>query len=862
MKKILSLVILVLFFAHANAQYVNITDTAFVSFLKTKYPAAMSGSMLDTTNTKIVNDTSLNCNYKHIYDLNGVQYFDNLKYLICNSNNLSSLPKLPSNLLELDCSSNTLSSLPTLPPGLKKLYCTGNTLTSLPALPGTITILWCSINNLTSLPTLPGSLQNLRCYRNNLSSLPTLPTSLQNLDCMINSLSSLPALPVSLTDIFCSSNNLSSLPSLPGSLRNLDCSSNNLSGLPSLPGSLSALVCSNNILTSLPALPGSLTLLTCQYNHLSALPTLPGSLKRLLSSNNQLLSLPTLPGSLEELECQNNYIITLPLLPSLLDKLDCSANRLINIPNIPINLENFYCQDNPTLSCLPSFSQDSFLIFQIRKGTNISCLPKLVYSSRDYDSTLSLPMCGTASSCSFSYNIIGNVHQDTSATCLLDSMSNGNSSLGIKLLKFKNGILNQQTYTNTKGIYIFDADISDSIDIFIDTAGQPFSLSCPPSGRRSAKITASDSMFYYQDFGLKCKGGGIDLSVNSISGTFRKGFTRPLNIYAGDFTSKFKLNCVTGKSGTVTTSISGSASYLAPQLGALTPSSVSGGTITYSIADFGKINFNKAFNIYVKVDSAAVLGSSICIHTVVSTSAVDFNHSNDTLTYCGNVVNSFDPNEKIVYPAETIGPNEWLTYTINFQNTGTDTAYNIIVRDTLDSYLDIGSFTYLASSHNPQVNVAGNAVAFNFPNINLLDSLHNEPESHGWLQYKIKTLSSLPTFATVSNKASIYFDDNDPIVTNTTSNVNPPLSIKNSSRNAHFKLYPNPTSSKITIETTEAGAFKIFNMLGAIVYSSIIQKQNSTTPITLPAFADGLYIYQFISEKGANNTGKLYLQSK
>jgi uncharacterized repeat protein (TIGR01451 family) len=862
MKKLLPLVILVLFFAQAKAQYVNITDTAFASFLKTKYPAAMSGTMLDTTNTNIINDTSLNCNYKHIYDLNGVQYFDNLKYLYCNSNNLSSLPKLPNNLLELECDNNLLATLPSLPLSLKKLYCSANTLTSLPALPGTITKLWCQINSLSSLPALPGSLQELRCYRNNLTSLPTLPSSLVNLECAINSLSSLPALPASLTNLYCSSNNLSSLPSLPGSLKSLDCSSNNLSALPSLPGSLSALVCISNILSSLPALPGTLTILSCQFNNLTTLPTLPSNLKRLVCSHNSLLSLPTLPGSLTSLECQNNYITTLPLLPNLLDNLDCSANRLINITNIPIKLDNFYCQDNPYLTCLPLFSKDSFTLFQIRKGTNISCLPKLIYSRLDYDSTSSLPLCGTASSCSISYNILGNVHQDTSATCLLDSLSNGNKSHGIKLLKYKNGVLNQQSYTNAKGIYIFDADISDSIDIFIDTAGQAFSLSCPPSGRRSARITTSDSMFYYQDFGIKCKGSGIDLSVSSINGTFRKGFTRPLNVYVGDFTTKFKLNCAMGKGGTVTTSISGSAAYLAPQSDALTPSSVSGGTITYSIADFGKIDFNKAFNIYVKVDSAAVLGSSICIHTVVSTSAVDLNHSNDTLTFCGNVVNSFDPNEKLVYPAETIGPNEWLTYTINFQNTGTDTAYNIIVRDTLDSHLDISSFTYLASSHKPQVNVAGNAVTFNFPNINLLDSLHNEPESHGWLQYKIKTLSSLPTFANVNNKASIYFDDNYPIVTNTTSNVNPPLSINYNSRNAHFKLYPNPTSSIITIEATEAGAFKIFNMLGAVIYSSTIQKPNSSVSISLPPFADGLYIYQFISDKGASNTGKLYLQSK
>lgn len=232
------------------------------------------------------------------------------------------------------------------------------------------------------------------------------------------------------------------------------------------------------------------------------------------------------------------------------------------------------------------------------------------------------------------------------------------------------------------------------------------------------------------------------------------------------------------------------------------------------------------------------------------------------MTYCGNVINSHDPNDKLVYPAHTVAADEWLTYTINFQNTGTDTAYHIIVRDTLDSHLDIGSFTYLASSHQPQIDIAGNAVMFNFPRINLLDSFHNEPESHGWLQYKIKSLATLPPFATINNRASIYFDDNEPIVTNTTSNVYTPLSIRNSNRQVDFKLYPNPALDAITIQASEKGEFKLYNLLGSEVYRINVSKSNTAINIILPQLANGLYIYEFRAENAVTNTGKMVIQSK
>lgn len=839
MKKLYTLLLLVLLSTATKAQYVTIADTAFASFLTAKYPSAMSGNLMDTTNTLIVNEDSLICRSLRIKDIYGLQFFDKLKYFNCYFNDITSLPSLPKTLKHLDCSGNNLSSLPALPDTLIYLDFSSNKFSSLPTLPNNLLYFNCSYNPLYSLPSLPNSIQELWCSGNGLTSLPTLPLSLTTLYCQNNNLTSLPSLPVSLSYLVCERNQLSSLPSLPSSLWHLNCYSNQLAGL--------------------PVLPTSLKFLGADYNKLTSLPAIPGNVYYLHVSNNKLTSLPTLPGSLTVLDCSYNFISVLPTLPGILDYFYCKSNRLINIPNIPGKLLYINCEDNPYLSCLPAFTQDTFSHFRVVLGTNITCIPKPIYITGSSGSSGALPICSALGGCSIAYNILGNVHQDTSSSCLTDSFYNGIVSPGIKVKKFKNGILNQQTYTNSDGYYSFEADITDSIDIVIDTAGQPFVLSCPPSGKRSSRITMSDSVFYYQDFGVKCK--GVDWGVNSIYGSFRKGFSRPVYINAGEFLHKYKLQCAKGTSGIVTTTISGAASYESPMSGALFPSSVSGGTISYTIADFGAIDMNTAFNINVKTDSTAVLGSDICIQTIATTSSIDINRTNDSLTFCGLVVNSFDPNNKLVFPSATIGPDEWLTYTINFQNTGTDTAYHIIVRDTLDSYLDLNSFTYLSSSHKPEVNLNGNAVAFDFRKINLLDSFHNEPKSHGWLQYKIKTVATLPINAKVSNNASIYFDDNEPILTNTTVNINEPLGLHNRNIESSFKLYPNPASSQITVEAAEAGELKIFDMLGSQVYQISTIKSYSPLTISLPKLANGLYLYQFISITNSRKIGKLTIQS-
>jgi uncharacterized repeat protein (TIGR01451 family) len=139
---------------------------------------------------------------------------------------------------------------------------------------------------------------------------------------------------------------------------------------------------------------------------------------------------------------------------------------------------------------------------------------------------------------------------------------------------------------------------------------------------------------------------------------------------------------------------------------------------------------------------------------------------------------AYDPNDKMVKPEGYLEEHfslfeEELEYLVRFQNTGTDTAFNVVIRDTLDVNLDWNSFRIISSSHYMETNIDyfnGN-VEFFFPDILLPDSMVNEPLSHGFVKYAILPKMNLEEEQRIENTASIYFDFNPPIHTNTTWNT-------------------------------------------------------------------------------------------
>ena len=147
---------------------------------------------------------------------------------------------------------------------------------------------------------------------------------------------------------------------------------------------------------------------------------------------------------------------------------------------------------------------------------------------------------------------------------------------------------------------------------------------------------------------------------------------------------------------------------------------------------------------------------------------------------CLVIRDSYDPNDISVTP-EGFGSKHYikndnkLRYSIRFQNTGTDTAYNIYIIDTLPKQLNIATLDMLGASHNYSYKLLSgqkeNVLRIDFKNIYLVDSFTNEPLSNGYVSFDIRLVDSLKKGTVVSNFVDIYFDFNSPVRTNTVFNT-------------------------------------------------------------------------------------------
>jgi len=238
-----------------------------------------------------------------------------------------------------------------------------------------------------------------------------------------------------------------------------------------------------------------------------------------------------------------------------------------------------------------------------------------------------------------------------------------------------------------------------------------------------------------------------------------------------------------------------------------------------------------------------------------------------TYPFTSEIRCGYDPNDKLVHPnrLQEYADNytlfeENLEYTIRFQNTGNDTAFNVVIRDNLDKNLEWTTFKPILASHPYRTTVSKDgAVEFSFDNILLPDSTTNEPLSHGFVTYTIAPKKELSENTLIENTASIYFDFNPPIVTNTTQNVMvselPKLiiSTQDFSLEEAIHVYPNPFGEVITIEQkrtcTDCATFTLFDATGHPLQTMILTDVFQT--ISIPTIANGLYFYQIKRKDGS-----------
>lgn len=168
---------------------------------------------------------------------------------------------------------------------------------------------------------------------------------------------------------------------------------------------------------------------------------------------------------------------------------------------------------------------------------------------------------------------------------------------------------------------------------------------------------------------------------------------------------------------------------------------------------------------------------------------------------------AYDPNDIHVDPT-SIGINELslqppLDYRVRFQNTGTDTAFTVIVKNPIPEGVDPSSILFLGASHPVVLDFDNEEriLWFRFDDILLPDSNANEALSHGHIRYRILPDATLQVGDSILNQVSIFFDYNEPIYTNTASTVIESITAQEEIRSTdELLLFPNPTFGELTVQ--------------------------------------------------------------
>ena len=203
-------------------------------------------------------------------------------------------------------------------------------------------------------------------------------------------------------------------------------------------------------------------------------------------------------------------------------------------------------------------------------------------------------------------------------------------------------------------------------------------------------------------------------------------------------------------------------------------------------------------------------------------------------------------------------------YKIRFQNVGTYEAANVYVTSELPEGVQISSFEMISQSHNCSYSMNDGTIDWVFRNINLPDSLRNEPESHGYVMYRLVVDRNAMTNQQIVGQASIVFDFEAPIVTNQVVHQ----VINATKKPGKLKVWPNPvqTGTEITFAAKRDldGFFPILKQvqLSSAEGKMMLQREVNGTKVKLTLYniQAGSYILTATDLEGTQHRSVLIVQ--
>ncbi len=267
------------------------------------------------------------------------------------------------------------------------------------------------------------------------------------------------------------------------------------------------------------------------------------------------------------------------------------------------------------------------------------------------------------------------------------------------------------------------------------------------------------------------------------------------------------------------------------------------------------------FNFTVLYADETHVGEAVSADVMYSSSSnedITAKASFDDIILC-----SYDPNDIAVTPMRlpnyTIENGEQLIVKIRFENMGNYFASKVAIDQVLDNNLIPSSIKVLDSSHPFTMMTSRNDldanIKFLFEDIMLSGT--NSPvqaQREGYITYAIDIKPDRSIGTSIHSKADIVFDLNQPILTNTVTNVigildeesGEPQEEDLEAIEKNLTLYPNPTEDRIFIKNG-ASFLRYFISNSAQKY---LKEGTMTKSISTDNLHPGIYMITFVNKNG------------
>jgi Secretion system C-terminal sorting domain len=355
-------------------------------------------------------------------------------------------------------------------------------------------------------------------------------------------------------------------------------------------------------------------------------------------------------------------------------------------------------------------------------------------------------------------------------------------------------------------------------------------------------INQTDSL---NDFAFQLQGTFEDVCITiTPMGNFRSGITASYLISYGNY----------GTTTVVPTVYFYPYSNVTFQSATLTPNNITPDSIVWNLpamSPFQTGSIIVTVNVNLGLPIGTLINSSAHIEPYLTDDNPSCNNSNWEVYTTG----SFDPNDILVsedtLTTTQLSTSPWLEYIIRFQNTGNDTAFTVKILNPIDTFkLNISTIEFVNASHPVNlswINYQRN-MEFKFDNILLPDSNTNEPLSHGFVRYRIQPKTNLSVGDSITNFAAIYFDFNEPVITNTAKTIIVLPTGLASATLARGKLhvFPNPTENTLNISGIQLengkAQLRLMDIYGKLILEKTITSK--TTTLETNQLSSGIYLIQ------------------